>query len=264
MVYVIASLLFVYLLGFVVLISVQERFIFLDDDLPQDHQFDADVPFDELFLEGPEQGRLNALHFKADSTKGLILYFHGNRGNLTRWGPIASQFTQYGYDVLVMDYRGFGKSTGTRNQQNLLADATLFYNWASERYTEQQIVLYGRSLGTGIASYLAQEQQPRLVILETPYYSLAKAAQRFYPIYPSKFALKYNFKSYEYLQKAACQVLIFHGTEDTVVLYEQGKALAESLANEKVEFVTIEGGEHRNLAQYPIYWETIERVLSNE
>ena len=264
MIYVIASLLFVYILGFVILILIQERFIFLDDDLPQDHQFDVEGSFEEFFLEGPQQGRLNALLVKTDSAKGLILYFHGNRGNLTRWGPVVAPLTKFGYDVVVMDYRGFGKSTGKRNQKNLLADASLFYHWAKERYAEEDIVLYGRSLGTGIASYLAQEHQPKLLILETPYYSLAKAAQRFYPIYPSKFALKYNFKSYEYLQKASCKVLILHGTEDTVVPYEQGKRLAESMDDKKVEFVTFEGGQHRNLAEFPMYWKTIERVLSNE
>ena len=91
-----------------------------------------------------DEGRLNALYFKADSSQGVILYFHGNRGNLTRWADIAAPMTEYGYDVLVMDYyRGFGKSTGKRNQANLLADAELFIA-GKERYKEDQIILYGK------------------------------------------------------------------------------------------------------------------------
>lgn len=262
MVIVISSLVFVYLVGFVLLYLGQERFIFLDDDLPQDHQFTSSIPFDEIMLESQEGGRLNALYFKADSSKGIILYFHGNRGNLTRWGDIVSPMAQYGFDVLVMDYRGFGKSIGKRNQRNLLADAELFYAWCKERYPEQSIILYGRSLGTGIASYLAGKHKPQQLILETPYYSLARAAQRFYPIYPSKLALRYNFESYKYLSTSNCPVIIFHGTEDSVVPYEQGVELAESLRAERVKFVSIEGGEHRNLSDFKLYHTELAKILN--
>lgn len=251
-----------YLVGFVLLYLGQERFIFLDDDLPQDYQFSSSIAFDEMTLEGQDGGRLNALHFKADSTKGVILYFHGNRGNLTRWGDIVSPMTQYGYDVFVMDYRGFGKSTGRRNQANLLADADLFYTWCKDRYEEKNIILFGRSLGTGLASYLASKNEPKQLILETPYYSLARAAQRFYPIYPSKLALRYNFESNKYLTSAKCPISIFHGTEDTVVPYEQGVELAESLATGRVNFITIEGGEHRNLSDFELYHYELEKLLN--
>jgi len=258
---VISSLVFVYLLGFGLLYLVQERFIFLDDELPQDYQFEYDVPFEEFNLEGEKEGRLNALHFTVDQPKGVILYFHGNRGNLTRWGEIVVPFTQFGYDVLVMDYRGFGKSTGKRNQSLLISDAQLFFDWCKERYGREGIVLYGRSLGTGLAAYLAGRFEVDQVILETPYYSLAEAAQRFYPIYPSRLALRYNFKSYKYLETATSPITIIHGTEDSVVPYEQGKALSEHLKGQKVNMVTIEGGEHRNLATFDVFWDKISQAL---
>ncbi len=250
-------------MGFVLLYVSQERFIFLDEELPENHAFESEVPFEEVTLNGQDNGKLNALYFKADSSRGVILYFHGNRGNLTRWGNIVSPMTKYGYDVLVMDYRGFGKSRGRRNQANLLADAELFYQWCTKRYQEDQIVLYGRSLGTGLASYLAGNHNPQQLILETPYYSLAKAAQRFYPIYPSKLALRYNFKSYQYLQNANCPISIFHGTEDSVVPYEQGVELAKSLLPRKVNFVTIEEGEHRNLADFQLFHQELAKILSS-
>jgi fermentation-respiration switch protein FrsA (DUF1100 family) len=253
----------VYLLGFGVLYLVQERFIFLDDELPQDYQFEYDVPFEEFNLKGEKGGKLNALRFMVDDPKGVMLYFHGNRGNLTRWGDIVSSFTQYGYEVVVMDYRGFGKSTGKRNQSLLISDAQLFFDWCSERYGQERIVLYGRSLGTGLAAYLAGEFDVKHVILETPYYSLAEAAQRFYPIYPSKLALRYNFKSFEYLETARSPITIIHGTEDSVVPYEQGKALSAHLKEKNVSMVTIEGGEHRNLANYPEFWSEVSIILKD-
>lgn len=249
-------------MGFVLLYLSQEKFIFLDEALPENYSFESDVHFEEIFLVGQDEGKLNALYFKANTSQGVIIYFHGNKGNLTRWGDVVSPMTAYGYDVLVMDYRGFGKSTGKRNQSNLLADAELFYNWCKERYEEDQIILYGRSLGTGLASYLAGKNEPQQLILETPYYSLAKAAQRFYPIYPSKLALRYNFRSFKYLRDAKCPISIFHGTEDSVVPYEQGMELAESLLPKKVNFVTIEGGEHRNLADFRLFHQELDKILS--
>jgi alpha-beta hydrolase superfamily lysophospholipase len=248
-------------MGFALLYMSQEKFIFLDEELDIDYSFESEVPFEELNLPGVEKGQLNALHFTTKNPKGVILYFHGNRGNLTRWGGIVSPLTQYGYDVLVMDYRGFGKSKGKRSQQNLIADAELFYSWCRDRYGEDRIVLFGRSLGTGLASYLAGSHQPLKVILETPYYSLAKAAQRFYPIYPAKLALKYNFKSFEYLQNAICDIYLFHGTDDTVVPYQHSEDLVDHLSAQRVSLITIPEGEHRNLSDFDLYHVELEKIL---
>lgn len=257
-----ASLLFVYLLGAILLYLFQEKFIFLDGGLPDDYVYQFDTDFEEVFLDGHEGGKLNALHFKSTSPKGVLLYFHGNQGNLTRWGGVAEDFVGLGYDVIVMDYRGYGKSTGNRSMEILLQDAELFYQRALESYNEDQITLYGRSLGTGIASWLAGKHSPKRLILETPYYSLASVAQRFYPIYPSKLALRYNFRSYQYLKTANCPIYIFHGTEDEVVPYKSGKRLYESLPKESAQLITIEGGKHKNLSEFKEFLSGIGRVLN--
>lgn len=265
MLLILSSLLFVYVLGFVALYFSQEKFIFLDETLPEEYEYSFDQPFRELnFTSDHGDGLLNALLFEVPNPKGIILYFHGNRGNLTRWGHVAADLTKYQYDVLVMDYRGFGKSRGERNQKNLLADASQFYEWARKNYPEEQIVLFGRSLGTGLASFLTGEHAPALVILETPYYSLAEAAQRFYPIYPSRLALRYNFRSFQYLEKADCPIYIFHGTADTVVPYEQGQRLASHLKSKEVKLITIDEGGHRDLADFEQYHRELEKILSGD
>ncbi|MFY0591199.1 alpha/beta hydrolase [Roseivirga sp.] len=256
-----SSLLLVYLIGALLLYKFQERFIFLDGELDESFEFQFESEFEELNLQAPNGGYLNALHFKADSAKGLILYFHGNRGDLTRWGDIVNDYVKLNYDVLVMDYRGFGKSRGERSMKILLEDAELFYQYALKKYNEQEITLYGRSLGTGIASWLAGKHQPKRLILETPYYSLSAVAQRYYPIYPSKLALRYNFQSYKYLKTADCPVYIFHGTEDTVVPYKSAQKLYKSLPPDQVSFFTIEGGEHKNLATFDVFQKSLKEVL---
>lgn len=261
---VVLSLVFVYLLGFAGVYFLQEKFIFLDDDLASDYVYDFEEDFTEFDLEASDGAKLNALHFKADSSRGVIVYFHGNQGNLTRWGKVAEYFVKFDHDVVIMDYRGYGKSTGKRSLKKLFEDAELFYQYAIDQYGEDQVTIYGRSLGTGIASYLAGQHNPKRLILETPYYSMSQMAQRYYPIYPSGLALKYKFQSFKYLHTAKCPIFIFHGTEDEVVPYSQGLKLHESLPEGQSQFYTIEGGEHKNLSDFPDFSSRMRRVLHQE
>ena len=257
-----ASLLFVYLLGALLLYKFQEKFIFLDGELAKDYIYQFESTFEEINLSTEDGANLNAIHFKADSAKGLILYFHGNRGNITRWGNIVEDYVRLGYDVLVMDYRGYGKSVGVRSMDILISDAEQFYQYALKLYPEEKITLYGRSLGTGLASWLAGKHTPKQLILETPYYSLAAVAKRYYPIYPPKLALKYNFESWKYLKTTDCPVYIFHGTEDAVVPYESAKKLYDSLPSGQGQFISIKGGEHKNLVEFEVFRKEIKEILN--
>jgi len=257
-----SSLLFVYILGAVLIYAFQERFIFLDGELPQDHVFEFNTKFREINLETADGANLNAIHFATQSPKGIIVYFHGNRGDLTRWGEIVEDYVKLNYDVLVMDYRGYGKSVGKRTMEKLLSDAELFYQYALTLYPENEVTVYGRSIGTGLASWLAGKHQPKRLILETPYYSLNSIAQRYYPIYPSKLALRYNFQSYKYLETAECPIYIFHGTDDDVVPYESGKRLHKSLPKGQSEFITIKGGRHKNLVEFETFNKELKRILN--
>lgn len=258
------------LVGFVILYGLmgliiyffQEKFIFLPTVLADDFQFQFRQPFEEHLLETPNEGRINLLHFKAAESKGLIVYFHGNAGSLERWGDIVAPFVDLGYDVLISDYRGYGKSTGERNQQNLLRDADEVYAFAKNKVSEDRIVLFGRSLGSGFASYLAGKNQPAKVILETPFYSLESEANRRFMIYPVSWLLRYQLKSHEYLKNNQAPVYAFHGTEDNVVSYSAGKHLYENIPSNGGEFVTIEVGFHNDLGEYPEYWQGIKAALN--
>jgi alpha-beta hydrolase superfamily lysophospholipase len=240
---------------------LQEKLIFLPTTLEQDHTYSFTQPFEELFLTAKDGARLNALHFKANSSQGLILYFHGNAGNLDRWGEIVSTFTEMHYDVLVMDYRTYGKSTGKLSENALHKDAQLFYDYALEHYGEDQIILYGRSLGTGIAAKLASENSPIKLVLETPYYSLASLGQERFPFLPVKWFLNYKLETYNYVTHVKCPIYIFHGTADRVVPYTSGKRLYESIGATNKKMYTIEEGEHNNLGVFESYQKGIQDAL---
>jgi fermentation-respiration switch protein FrsA (DUF1100 family) len=250
------GLLFIVSLSALIIIGVyfmQEKLIFLPTKLAADYEYQFSEPFDELFLEAVDGARLNAIHFKVDNPKGLILYFHGNAGDLSRWGEIASELLKYGYDVLIMDYRSYGKSTGVISEKNLFDDADLFYKYVLKSYSEDDIIVYGRSLGTTFAAFVASENNPRKLILETPFYNLEEIAKKRFPFLPVKYLLKYRFLSNNYIKSVNCPIVIFHGTKDNIVPYTSGKSLSELVPEDRLTFISIEGGEHNNLISFEEY-----------
>lgn len=254
-------LLGLYILSIGMLYFLQEKLIFLPSQLPQDFAYSFAFPHTEFNLETPDGAVLNGLHFKNANSKGVMLYFHGNAGDLSRWGEIALFFVEKQYDVVIMDYRTYGKSTGKLSPQALFDDAQLFYNYTLEHYKESEITLYGRSLGTGIATELASRNQPKQLVLETPFYSLVDVAQNMFPILPVSLFLKYKFPSFEYVQEVACPIRIFHGTSDAVVPFESGKKLFDAIPNTSKTFFKIDNGGHNDLISFPQYHEGIKEVL---
>lgn len=240
---------------------LQEKMLFLPTVLEQDYAFEFSQPFEELFLKPNDETVINAIHFKVENPKGIILYFHGNAGDLSRWGTITEYFVEKQYDVLVMDYRTYGKSTGVLSEQALYDDAQFCYDYIKDRYAENDISLYGRSLGSGIATYLASKNKPKQLILETPYYSITDVAQSRFPMFPVEKLLKYKLPSFQYVQKVSCSITIFHGTDDLVVPYKSAKKLFETSPKSITTFITFKKGTHNNLAEFEIYHKTINSIL---
>lgn len=246
---------------FFMLYFLQEKLIFLPTELSQDYEFSFVEPHEEFFITAPDGAKLNALHFKRENPKGVVLYFHGNAGDLSRWGQITSFFVKKNYDVIVMDYRTYGKSTGKISEQALFTDAQLFYNYALTHYDETLITVYGRSLGTGIATNIASNNKPNKLLLETPYYNLMDVAKNRFSFLPLKLLLRYEFPSSEFIQKVKCPITIFHGTEDRVVPYTSGVKLFETIPIENKKMYTIDGGHHNNLIESHVYLKGIDEVL---
>lgn len=238
----------------------QEKILFLPTTLEQDYHFESDYPVDELFLKTDDNATINALHYKVENPKGVILYFHGNAGDLSRWGKIAEYFVAKQYDVFVMDYRTYGKSKGSLSEEAFYKDAQYCYDYLLKQYSETEITLYGRSLGTGIASYLASGNQPKQLILEAPYYSILDVAEHRFPMFPLEKLMKYQFPTFKYLPKTSCLITIIHGTDDSVVPYISGRKLLD-LNLDNLKFVTVEGGNHNNIIEFEEYHILIHELL---
>lgn len=256
----IATLFVVYVMIGSAIYFFQEKIMFLPTKLNQDYEYNFNYNFEELFFQTEENVSINAIHFKAENPKGVILYFHGNAGDLSRWGKISEYFVGLDYDVLIMDYRTYGKSKGKLSEEAIYNDAQYCYDYLLKQYSEDKITLYGRSLGTGIASYIASENNANHLILETPYYSIEDVAKYRFPIFPVKKLLKYKFPTHKYLPKANCNITIIHGTDDNLVPYDSGKKLSK-LNIETLNFITVEGGNHNNLIEFETFHNTIKNIL---
>ncbi len=237
----------------------QERLIFFPERDPPGTRYAFGVPADELFL-SVDGAQLHALLFRATEPHGVILYLHGNAGSLRNWGMVAPALVARGYDVLMVDYRGYGQSTGRiTGEAQIHADMAAVYAWLSARYPEEQIVLYGRSLGSGPAARLAAERRPRLLILESPYYSLEAIARRQFAFIPP-LLLKYPLRTHQWIGQVRCPVVIVHGTTDAVVPFTDGERLATAVTA-PLQFVSIAGGGHNDLDRFPAYQAAIDRAL---
>ncbi|MCB0464648.1 MAG: alpha/beta fold hydrolase [Aequorivita sp.] len=258
---IIIGIVSLYVLVFIGLYFIQEKMIFMPDKLPQDYSYNFPENFEEINLKTNDGAILNALYFKVDKPKGVVLYFHGNAGELSRWGIVVQKFVDLNFDVLVMDYRTYGKSTGKLSQNALYEDAQLFYDYLLKKYSEEEINIYGRSLGTTFATYVAAKNHPQQLILEAPFYSLGTVASERFPIYPVNWFLKFHFPTYQYLKEVTCPITIFHGTDDFVVNYENSIKLSKLPTKGTLNLITIPSGSHHNLDSYAIYKATLDSIL---
>jgi hypothetical protein len=254
-------LLIFYILICVVLYFVQEKLIFFPDKLDKNYKFLFAQPFEEVNIKTTDGNLLNGLLFKSDSTKGLVFYLHGNAGALNSWGAVGKRYTDLLYDVFILDYPGYGKSGGAiKSQAQLFTDVQVVYNEMKKRYKEEQIVVLGYSIGTGMAAELAAANHPRLLILQAPYYSLTDMMRHAYPFIPT-FLLKYKFRTNEYLKDCRMPVIIFHGNQDEIIDYGSSLKLKEEMKGNGT-LITLDGQGHNGMTDNPKYLEAIRAILN--
>ena len=250
----------IYILGGIALYFLQDYILFHPVTLKRDHKYDFPEKNKEINIPITENSNLNIVQFFSTDTvtKGVVLYFHGNKKNISWYAKYSPYFTKYGYEVWLIDYPGFGKSTGKLTEQTLYDWANYMYNFACTRFSADSIIIYGKSMGTGIATHLASLQPCKKLILETPYYDYPSVIKHYLPIYPIEWMIHYKIPTRDYLEKVIAPITIFQGTDDRLVTYNNAKRLKPFLKAVD-EFVTIEGGSHNDLYNFK---ETIEKLDS--
>lgn len=246
----------------IALYYLQEKLIFHPEPLPHDYVFNFNVPFKEINIPLNARDTLNLVRFLPGSStpKGVVLYFHGNRGNVARYAKYAINFTQRGYEVWMPDYPGYGKTTGKLSEENLYKQAAEVYKLANSKFNKDSIVIYGKSLGSGIAAYIASKKSCKRLILETPYYSMVDLLGHYAPVYPASAMAHFKLPAFRYLQELKVPVTIFHGTDDGVIPYKNGYKLTKFFKPGD-EFITIENGGHNNLNDFPLFHKKLDSLL---
>lgn len=243
----------------------QERYILKQQVLPQSHTFHFDAPFQEIHFTHPDGTTTNALYFPVKRAKGAVLYLHGRGGNLaTYWGYMHGDFTSRGYSVIIPDYRGFGKSTGTPSETRCHEDASICYNFLKERFSETKISVYGISFGSGVATHLASKTNPARLILEAPYYSMLDLIPQtapWLPPYYNYLIVRYTLRTDLWIKNVSCPIYIFHGNEDALIPMENSKRLLKHIKG-RFDYTVIPKGTHNFLSRHPEYQTKLSKILN--
>ncbi len=262
MLYIVAIIITCYLAACVFVFFFQERLLFHPYVLAQDAVFDFGQPFKEHFVMADDGVKLHAVHFLPEGeSKGIVVYYHGNGGCMDRWGLAAKDFTDRGYEVFMTDYRGYGKSGGTiTGQAQFLRDAEQFYEYAIKLAPDKKVVVVGTSMGSGVAPSIAAKYQPDVLILNTPYNSLADVTRHHTRgILPTKWILKYQLSNEVALPQYKGPVYILHGTADQTVPYASAQKLS-TYRPHNTTFITVPDGGH-SLGEHPMYLDMLDKAL---
>jgi fermentation-respiration switch protein FrsA (DUF1100 family) len=241
----------------------QDFFFFRPERLPKWFNYQYPFPFTEVNFDMEDGGLVNALYFKVPNSKGCVFYIKGNSRSIKGWGKFAKDFIGKGYDFFILDYRGFGKSKGRRTEEILFSDLQQAYKWLDGQYPEEQLVLYGRSLGSGLAARIASWNNPRMLILDCPYYSFLYHIRRYGFWLPIRWLLRYHIRTDQFIKKVQCPVHMLHGRRDRLIPYRQSEML-QAIAPDRIKLYPIEGAGHNNLPAFPEYHDLLYDLLHEE
>ena len=237
----------------------QESLLFQPAVLPSHYAFE--LPGVEEMTIPVAGATLSALHLKLPHPKGIVFYLHGNGGNLATWFVNSQFYREQNFDLFMFDYRGYGKSSGKiESEDQLRADVETAWNTIAPRYAGLRKVIFGRSLGTGMAARLAVEVGPDLTVLVSPYWSMEELSRVHYPIVPTSL-LRYPLRTFQDIPKIPGNILVLHGDRDAVIPIGQAERLAA--VARRAELVRVFGAGHNDMQQFPEYTGAIARCLGS-
>ncbi|MGV3494824.1 MAG: alpha/beta hydrolase [Ramlibacter sp.] len=237
----------------------QERLLFEPDPLPADEPVCQDPDTCESFVDVPG-ARLSVAQLRLPNPRGVFFFLHGNSGNLKKWFVDLDAFRQANFDVVMFDYRGFGKSSGQiESEEQLRADVHAVWQDVAARYEGKRVVISGQSLGTGLAAGLAAQlcsdgHAPDLTLLVSPYSSMKALAAELYPWVPMQ-VLRYPLHTLEHAAKLLGPVMLIHGEKDELIGIHHSEALCSAMRSAQLLRVT--GAGHSDVHQFP----TVRKAL---
>ncbi|HEX6019197.1 MAG TPA: alpha/beta fold hydrolase [Burkholderiaceae bacterium] len=236
----------------------QERLLFLPTPLAPEYRMALERDVHERFIAVPG-ARLHALHLNLPAPRGMVFFLHGNAGNLESWFVDLDVYRRANFDVFMLDYRGYGKSSGRiESEQQLHADVRAAWDAVAPEYAGMKRVLLGRSLGTGLAVPLALQVQPELTVLVSPYSSLRAMAAEHYPWVPG-FMLRYPLATDAAIAQLRTPLLLLHGARDDVIAPRHSEVLKRLQPQARLRIVKDAG--HNDLQAFDEYRTALRAAL---
>jgi pimeloyl-ACP methyl ester carboxylesterase len=258
---VLLILLVIYAIVGIYIYVYQESYFFRPDSISKDHQYSYDHQYDEYFIPISNEDTLHLLHVKTDSVKkGDIIFYHGNGGNAGGYYYKLRKYLDKGFDLWLPEYPGYGKSVGKYSQENFYEFSLQAYKFIQKHLDTLPHYIYGWSLGTGPASYVAQGSQAKHLILETPYANWVDLFQIHLKVFPAKMLCRYHFSVKENLSHVFLPVTIFIGSDDEVIPMKHSLALKEVLKPIDTMLI-LNRGTHTNLDTYSHFRSRMNVIL---
>jgi hypothetical protein len=241
----------------------QEKLLFAPDVLPVDYRLAKATDIHEVSIDVPG-AKLSALHLQLPKPKGVVFFLHGNGGSLENWFVNPEYYRQANFDLFMFDYRGYGKSTGhIESETQLRADVRTVWASVAPQYAGKKVVVYGRSLGTGLAAGLSVEMAaahaPDLTVLVSPYTSMAALAAEHYSWVPQAL-LRYPMRTDQLLAQIRNPLLLIHGTQDPLIAPRHSDTLKTLVPEATLVF--IKGAAHNDVQNFDTYLDVYAKALA--
>jgi len=233
------------------LVLMEDRFIYYPSRYPAGEWPPAGVQVEDCYFETGDGLRLHGWWHGGSAqqspTGPVILWFHGNAGNISHRAENMRMLARRGLDFLIIDYRGYGRSEGRPSEQGLYADGEAAYEYLTGQrsVSPERVICFGRSLGAAVALHVALRKPCAGLVLESPFESVKAMARKILPVLPVWMLLRSEFDNLAKIPRLAVPVLVIHGDRDTLVPIQQGRAVFDA-APEPKEFYTIEGANHND------------------
>jgi pimeloyl-ACP methyl ester carboxylesterase len=242
----------------------QEHLLFEPEALQSGDPISTDADTREFTVDVPG-AQLSVAQLKLPDPRGVVFYLHGNSGNLRKWFVDLDAFRELNFDVVMMDYRGYGKSTGRiGSEAQLRSDVLAVWNAVASQYAGKRIVVSGQSLGTALAAGLSAELSeagctPDLTILVSPYSSMKALADELYPWVPSR-VLRYPLHTKDNATRVKGPVLLVHGDKDELIGFHHSEAIRQALPS-SCQLLCVEGAGHSDVHCFPSFRQGLATAL---
>ncbi len=225
---------------------------------------DIGLDYEDVYLTTTDHVKIHGWLMKVENSRGVVIFCHGNAGNISHRVENLRLFAELGFSVFIFDYRGYGQSEGKSSEEGTYLDGEAVYTYLVEtkRIRPERVVIFGRSMGAGVATFIASQQKCGALIIESAFTSVPDIGQQLYPFLPVKLLAKNSYDSKSRLPKINCPVLVAHSPDDEIIPFSHGQALFAAARMPK-QFLTLKGGHNDGYyVTGQAYFDSLDRFLS--